>query len=63
MYVQYLLPAHPDIRVENLLSVPDAPDGEYQFAGVPDGIGAFRINPDDHSFEVVAYIRLRTERN
>lgn len=59
MYIRYLVPKHHDILVETLLSVPEAPDGEYQFAGVPDGLGAFQIHPDDQSFEVVVTHEMR----
>lgn len=45
--------------IETLLSVPEAPDGNYQFAGVPDGLGAFKLDPDDRSFEVVVTHELR----
>ena len=53
MYTRYLVPSHPDILVEALLTVPDAPDGKYAFAGVPDGIGAFALSNSANSFEIV----------
>ncbi|QDU42864.1 hypothetical protein Mal52_13330 [Symmachiella dynata] len=59
MYIQYLIPKHHDILVRPLLTVPDAPDGEYQFAGVPDGIGAFALPGTDNGFEIVLTHELR----
>lgn len=59
MYIRYLIPTHQDILLETLLSVPDAPNGDYQFAGVPDGLGAFQLHPGDKCFEVVVTHELR----
>ena len=59
MYIRYLTPAHRDILIKPLLTVPDAPDGEYQFAGVPDGLGAFAPTDEDGVFDVVVTHELR----
>jgi hypothetical protein len=59
MYIRYLTPAHQDILIKPLLTVPDAPDGEYQFAGVPDGLGVFVLPGTDGTFELVVTHELR----
>ena len=59
MYIRYLTPAHEDILIKPLLTVPDAPDGEYQFAGVPDGLGAFAPSGTEGTFELVVTHELR----
>lgn len=59
MYIRYLTPKHQDILIRPLLTVPDAPDGEYQFAGVPDGLGAFVLPDTDGAFELVVTHELR----
>ena len=59
MYIRYLTPAHQDILIKPLLTVPDAPDGEYQFAGVPDGLGAFVLPGTEGTFELVVTHELR----
>lgn len=59
MYIRYLTPMHQDILIKPLLTVPDAPDGEYQFAGVPDGLGAFPLPDTQGTFELVVTHELR----
>ena len=59
MYIRYLTAAHQDILIKPILTVPDAPDGEYQFAGVPDGLGAFVLPGTEGTFELVVTHELR----
>ncbi len=59
MYIRYLTPTHQEILIKPLLTVPDAPDGEYQFAGVPDGLGAFVLPSTEGTFELVVTHELR----
>ena len=49
--VSYLVAAGPSISLHRLLTVPDAPDGNYSFAGVPDGLGVIALN--ENLFDLV----------
>ncbi len=59
MYIRYLTPEHQDILINPLLTVPDAPDGDYHFAGVPDGLGVFAEPGTENTFELVITHELR----